>query len=122
MRFTLTKSPLFRLVVLTVITAGLLFYIHPVTVEAKAGAQMIPVNFSDLATQARPGVVNISTVKSVKDGGRVFEHFLANLSANAIRTDGIRLKSSSGARCPMTPTTILNAAAWDPVLSSIQPD
>lgn len=75
MRFTLHKSPLMSLAVMAIVTAGLLFYMQPATVTAKVSAQMIPVNFTDLATQARPGVVNISTVKSVKDAGRVFEHF-----------------------------------------------
>ena len=40
----------------------------PITAE-------IPKNFSGLAEQARPGVVNIRTVKTVKGGGRVFRHF-----------------------------------------------
>jgi serine protease Do len=36
---------------------------------------MIPINFTDLAQKAKPGVVNIRTVKIVKGGGRVFRHF-----------------------------------------------
>jgi serine protease Do len=36
---------------------------------------MIPMNFTDLAQKAKPGVVNIRTVKIVKGGGRVFRHF-----------------------------------------------
>ncbi len=75
MQLTLHRIPLLRWIMLAMVTAGLLFYMQPATAMAKADIQMIPVNFSDLATQARPGVVNISTVKSVKDGGRVFEHF-----------------------------------------------
>ncbi len=39
---------------------------------------MVPVSFSDLAKQAQPGVVNIRTVKTVKGGGRVFQHFFGN--------------------------------------------
>ena len=35
----------------------------------------VPVNFSKLAEQARPGVVNIRTVKTVQGGGQVFRHF-----------------------------------------------
>jgi len=35
----------------------------------------VPVNFSKLAEQARPGVVNIRTVKTVKEGGQAFRHF-----------------------------------------------
>lgn len=40
--------------------------------------QMVPGNFSELAQKAKPGVVNIRTVKTVKDGGRVFRHFFGN--------------------------------------------
>jgi serine protease Do len=37
--------------------------------------QMVPVDFSQLAEKAKPAVVNISTVKTIKGGGRVFRHF-----------------------------------------------
>ncbi|MFC1823278.1 DegQ family serine endoprotease [Thermodesulfobacteriota bacterium] len=40
--------------------------------------RMIPENFSELAEKARPGVVNIRTVKSLKGGGPVFRHFFGN--------------------------------------------
>ena len=36
---------------------------------------MVPANFSQLAEMARPGVVNIRTVRTIKGGGRVFRHF-----------------------------------------------
>ena len=36
---------------------------------------MVPNNFSELAKTAKPSVVNISTVTTVKDSGRVFKHF-----------------------------------------------
>jgi serine protease Do len=36
---------------------------------------MIPNNFSQLAKEAKPSVVNISTVTTIKGGGRVFRHF-----------------------------------------------
>jgi serine protease Do len=39
---------------------------------------MVPGNFTELAEKARPGVVNIQTVKTVKGGGRVFRHFFGN--------------------------------------------
>lgn len=39
---------------------------------------MVPANFSELAEKAKPGVVNIRTVKTVKGGGRVFKHFYGN--------------------------------------------
>ena len=53
--------------------------ILPLTAVA-AGAQdkdviMVPANFSELAEMARPGVVNIRTERTMKEGGRVFRHF-----------------------------------------------
>jgi len=36
---------------------------------------MIPVSFAELAKQAKPGVVNIQTVKTIEGGGRVYKHF-----------------------------------------------
>jgi serine protease Do len=42
---------------------------------AHADTPMVPANFTQLATKAKPGVVNIRTVKTVKGGGRVFRHF-----------------------------------------------
>jgi serine protease Do len=36
---------------------------------------MVPANFTELAEQARPGVVNIRTERTIKGGGRVFRHF-----------------------------------------------
>lgn len=37
--------------------------------------RMVPVSFAELARQAKPGVVNIQTVKTIEGGGRVYEHF-----------------------------------------------
>ncbi len=37
--------------------------------------RMIPAGFTQLAEQAKPGVVNIQTVKTVQGGGRVYKHF-----------------------------------------------
>lgn len=48
------------------------------TPEVESKAMMVPANFSELAKNARPGVVNIRTVKTVKGGGRVFRHFFGN--------------------------------------------
>ncbi|WP_321493229.1 Do family serine endopeptidase [uncultured Desulfobacter sp.] len=47
---------------------------------ALSGAQtrMVPANFTQLAQQAKPGVVNIQTVKTIKGGGRVFRHFFGS--------------------------------------------
>ncbi|MBW2297387.1 MAG: DegQ family serine endoprotease [Deltaproteobacteria bacterium] len=39
---------------------------------------MVPANFSQLAKTAKPSVVNIRTVTTVKGGGRVFRHFFGN--------------------------------------------
>jgi serine protease Do len=36
---------------------------------------MVPVNFTQLAEKAKPGVVNIRTVKTTNGGGPVFRHF-----------------------------------------------
>jgi len=40
--------------------------------------QMVLPNFSALAKLAQPGVVNIRTVKTMKEGGPVFRHFFGN--------------------------------------------
>ncbi|WP_299976781.1 Do family serine endopeptidase [Desulfobacula sp.] len=37
--------------------------------------RMVPVSFAELAKQAKPGVVNIQTVKTIEGGGRVYKHF-----------------------------------------------
>ncbi len=37
--------------------------------------RMIPEGFAKLAKQAKPGVVNIQTVKVIEGGGRVYKHF-----------------------------------------------
>jgi serine protease Do len=42
---------------------------------AAAETVMVPVNFTQLAEQAKGGVVNIRTVKTVNGGGPVFRHF-----------------------------------------------
>ncbi len=40
-----------------------------------ARVNMVPADFSQLAEDARPAVVNIRTVKTIQGGGRVFNHF-----------------------------------------------
>ena len=45
------------------------------TASKDTGLRMIPESFSALAENARPGVVNIRTVKTVNGGGPVFRHF-----------------------------------------------
>lgn len=44
---------------------------------------MVPASFADLAKEARPGVVNIQTVKTIKGGGRVFQHFFGSPTATS---------------------------------------
>ena len=41
----------------------------------ETGVVMVPNNFSQLAKDAKPSVVNIRTVTTIKGGGRVFKHF-----------------------------------------------
>lgn len=41
----------------------------------ETGVVMVPNNFSQLAKDAKPSVVNIRTVTTIKGGGRVFRHF-----------------------------------------------
>lgn len=47
---------------------------NPAPTSAK-DIPMVPANFAELAEKARPGVVNIRTVRTIKGGGRVFRHF-----------------------------------------------
>jgi len=53
------------------------------TVESKA--PMVPRNFRKLAEEARPSVVNIRTVKTIKGGSPVFRHFFKAHSVVKIR-------------------------------------
>ncbi len=48
----------------------------------KSSSKMIPQTFSELAKKAKPSVVNIQTEKTIKGGGRVFEHFFGNPFGN----------------------------------------
>ena len=48
------------------------------TAAVDSNVRMIPESFSQLAEEVRPGVVNIRTEKSMKDGGPVFRHFFGN--------------------------------------------
>jgi serine protease Do len=45
---------------------------------AESRYQTVVPNFSALAKQVQPGVVNIRTVKTAKEGGPVFRHFFGN--------------------------------------------
>jgi len=55
-----------------------IFAISAATAAKETPVNMVPVSFSGLAKTARPGVVNISTVKTVNGGGPVFRHFFGN--------------------------------------------
>jgi len=50
--------------------------------SAEATYPMVLPNFSALAKQVQPGVVNIRTVKTTKEGGPVFRHFFGNPFGN----------------------------------------
>ncbi len=65
---------------IVVLAVGLVVAAGPGTALAKKTetVQMVPANFSLLAKEARPAVVNIRTVKTIKGGGRVFRHFFGN--------------------------------------------
>jgi len=59
---------------------GIFIATTPLTVMAAkdTATVMVPANFSDLAKAAKPSVVNIRTVTTVKGGGRVFRFFHGN--------------------------------------------
>ena len=71
------KKRLWIFLVIVVLTVGLTVGAGPGETIARQtdAVQMVPANFSLLAKQARPGVVNIRTVKTIKGGGRVFRGF-----------------------------------------------
>jgi serine protease Do len=56
-------------------TSGGLHATVAVPEAVAAEAVMVPVNFTQLAEKAKPGVVNIRTVKTANGGGPVFRHF-----------------------------------------------
>ncbi len=43
-----------------------------------AAVQMVPSGFTEIAKQAKPGVVNIQTEKTIEGGGRVYRHFFGS--------------------------------------------
>ena len=71
--FPVKKTGLFFLIILL---AGSSW--RPVFAAQETDSRFVPASFSRLAEEARPGVVNIRTVKTVKGGGRVFRHFFGN--------------------------------------------
>lgn len=66
-----------RIIMIAMVTLGLSGFAGPQSAIAAWGDSVnsIPGNFTQLAAEARPGVVNIRTVKTVRDRGRVFQHF-----------------------------------------------
>ena len=50
----------------------------PALAAKDTAVRLIPESFSQLADTAKPGVVNIRTVKTIKGGGPVFRHFFGN--------------------------------------------
>lgn len=54
---------------------GLLLALPATARETSDAVRMIPASFSALAQTAKPGVVNIRTVKNIEGGGRVYRHF-----------------------------------------------
>jgi serine protease Do len=66
--------------IVALIVIGFLLGFSPAIVGAGQSADvvMVPNNFSQLAKAAKPSVVNISTVTTVKDAGRVYKHFFGS--------------------------------------------
>lgn len=59
-----------------------LFFIPGLVAAKPTAVQMIPASFAQLADEAKPSVVNIRTVKNVKGGSRVYEHFFGSPFGN----------------------------------------
>ncbi|MEJ2154443.1 MAG: Do family serine endopeptidase [Desulfobacteraceae bacterium] len=66
-----------KYVMVAVLSAFLLVAVGqaPVPAQAAKDVPMVPANFAELAQIAKPGVVNIRTVRTIKGGGPVFRHF-----------------------------------------------
>ncbi len=62
-----------KIIIISVVLGALVL---PMT--ALAAVPMVPESFSQLAEQAKTGVVNIQTVKTSQGGGRVFQHFFGS--------------------------------------------
>ncbi|MGD2271891.1 MAG: DegQ family serine endoprotease [Desulfobacterales bacterium] len=72
------KKSKFYIPIIAAVAVLLLVSLNGMPAAKENPARMIPVSFSQLAEKARPGVVNIRTVKTIKGGGRVFRHFFGN--------------------------------------------
>jgi serine protease Do len=72
----LNMLKIFRYATVLFLSVALFYGTVPQVTLAHAGdVPMVPANFTQLAEKARPGVVNISTERTIKGGGRVFRHF-----------------------------------------------
>jgi len=76
------KKPAIYIIIL-LLTGLLLGFGSQIAASKTANpTHMIPGSFTELAEKAKPGVVNIRTVKIVKGGGRVFRHFFGKPFGN----------------------------------------
>lgn len=60
------------------IMVSLIVTLSVLSASVFAAVPMVPASFSELADQAKTGVVNIQTVKTLQGGGRVFQHFFGS--------------------------------------------
>lgn len=74
---TMKKTMRLTKYIIVILVTGLMLGLGQAVVGAAKDADsvMIPNNFSELAKAAKPSVVNIRTVTTIKGGGRVFRHF-----------------------------------------------
>ena len=73
-----TKNFIRPIMVILMVGIILGFGLQDSMASNKTTVRMVPENFSDLAEKARPGVVNIRTIKTMRGGGPVFRHFFGN--------------------------------------------
>lgn len=65
----------YKILALIVVVA---FMAIPVLAKQQERVKMVPASFAQLAQQAKPGVVNIQTTKTIEGGGRVYRHFFGH--------------------------------------------
>jgi serine protease Do len=72
----INKTNIYSYIMIALLVVALTGFLPAVsTASGESGVLMVPNNFSQLAKDAKPSVVNIRTVTTVKGGGRVFKHF-----------------------------------------------
>jgi serine protease Do len=72
----INKNNIAKFIIVTVLVGVLAGFAPAVfSTTQETGVVMVPNNFSQLAKDAKPSVVNIRTVTTIKGGGRVFKHF-----------------------------------------------